>query len=763
LVQLKKSICILFLIFAAVCCAQKHTVSGYVYDSKTLETIIGASVFDQRSTYQNLSNAFGFYSIILENDSADLIFNYHGYTDVQVSVYTHNDTAINVYMNIPVVVGIQQITITGSKRNEQEKASGATMSQLRIDPKKLNSIPSFAGEADPLKVLQLMPGVQRGQEGTNGMYVRGGSVDQNLVLLDDAPVYNAGHLLGFFSVFNNDALKDVKMLKGGFDAEYGGRLSSVVDIRMDDGNMKEQEVQGSVGLLSSRITVQGPIKKDTISYMFGARRSYIDQISKALGFPIPYYFYDLNGKINYKINPKTRIYLSAYFGNDVLNINPNMKAQYGDVAGFGFNLINGTATLRLNKELSSKLFANYTLIHTQFGYDVAGAFLGNSILVRSTISDWGAKSDYTYYQSNAHTIKFGAAITEHDFTPNFVSTTGEITTYIKSEKSQSIFTTEYAAYVSDQYKVNEKLTVNVGMRLSGALVQATSYAGLEPRFSASYGLTKNLFLKASYSRMRQYMHLVSSATISLPTDLWYPVTRTVKPLVSDQYSTGFELAFPKIRSKLTIEGYYKKMHNLIEFKEGAQVLLNNNFEQELLTGSGEAYGSEFMFQRFAGKWSGWVAYTLSWSTRQFDGLNGGKTYFDQFDRRNNISIVMNYKLSQKWLFSAVWVYMTGARFTAQIGQYFMPNASLTSVDVLPIYTARNAVVMSPTHRLDISATRSSDQSKKFKYDIVLGVYNVYDRASPFLVQIAPSSNGSLMYQQPGLFGTVPYFSFNFKI
>ncbi len=752
----------MFLLFAALCCAQKHTVSGYVYDLKTHESIIGAGVFDQRSSSGNTSNAYGFYSVTLKKDSAELLFSYQGYESLTISVISKKDTAVNVYLN-PVVLKTEEIKIIRSKKNEAEKASGTTMSQLKIDPKKLNSLPSFAGEADPLKVLQLMPGVQRGQEGTNGMFIRGGTVDQNLILLDDAPVYNAGHLLGFFSVFNNDALKDVKLVKGGFDAEYGGRLSSVVDIRMDDGNMKEHQVQGSVGLLSSRITVQGPLKKDTISYMIGARRSYLDQLSKVVNFPVPYYFYDLNGKINYKVNSKTRIYLSAYFGNDILNIDKSMRDQYRDIAGFGFNLLNSTATLRVNRKHSSKLFANYSLIHTQFGYDVKGDFSGNSILVRSTISDWGLKADYTYYQSNAHTIKFGVFAVQHVFTPNFISTTGEITEFIKSRNPQPIYMTEYASYISDQYKVNEKLTLNFGLRLSGALVQATSYAGLEPRFSGSYSLTKNFFWKASYSRMRQYMHLVSSSTVSLPTDLWYPVTKAVKPLVSDQYATGFELALPKIRSKITTEAYYKNMSNLIEFKEGAQILLNDNFEKELLTGTGEAYGMEFMFQRFAGKWSGWVSYTLSWSTRHFDGLNGGKTYFAKFDRRHDLSIVLNYQPSAKWQFSAVWVYMTGARFTPQIGQYFMPNASLTNVDILPIYTARNAVTMSPTHRLDISATRSSDPNKKFKYDLVFGIYNVYNRTSPFLVEIARSTNGSLVYQQPGLFGIVPYFAFNFKI
>ena len=744
------------------CSAQKHTISGYVYDMRTRESIIGVSVAEVHSGSNLITNAYGFYSLTLSGDSAMLLYSFSGFETMVLPLRLIKDTVLSVFIS-PSVVKLEQIKITGSKRNEAEKATAATTSEIKIDPKNLTSIPSFAGEADPLKVLQLMPGVQRGQEGTNGMFIRGGTIDQNLILLDDAPVYNAGHLLGFFSVFNNDALKDVKLIKGGFDAEYGGRLSSVVDIRMDDGNMKNHQVEGSLGMLSTRLTVQGPIKKDTISYMFGARRSYIDQLSKWLGFPVPYYFYDLNGKINWKVNAKTRIYLSAYFGNDILNIDKSLRQQYGDVSGFGFNLLNSTATLRINREHNSKLFANYSLFHTQFGYDVNGSFLGNSILVRSTISDWAIKADYSYYHSSAHLFKFGFTAVQHLFIPNFISTAGEITEFIKSRNPPPIFMTEYALYVSDQYKVNAKLMLNFGARLSGALVQNTSYVGLEPRFSASYALKKNLYWKSSYSRMRQYMHLVSSSTVSLPTDLWYPVTNVVKPLVSDQFASGFELALPKIRSKVTVEGYFKEMRNLIEFKEGAQILLNDNFEKELLVGTGQAYGMEILFQRFAGKWSGWLAYTLSWSTRQFDGLNGNKSYYAKFDRRHDLSIVLNYNATKNWQFSAVWVYMTGARFTPQVGQYLMPNASLTSVDVLPIYTSRNAVTMSPTHRLDLCATWSSALGKKLHFDFVFGVYNVYNRASPFLVEIARSTNGSMVYQQPGLFGTVPYFSFNFKL
>jgi len=756
---LKKFIAILFLFLSIHVFAQSHVVKGYVIDSTNRESLIGVSVVDEQNNNGTATNSFGFYSLFVKGDSAFLSFSYVGYKTLQYVFKIRKDTSLNVVL-APAVTQIQEVKIRAVKTKANNEVS---IGQLNIDPKKLNIMPSFAGESDPLKVMQLMPGVKSGQEGTNGIYVRGGNADQNLILLDDAPVYNPGHLLGFFSVFNNDAIKDVKLVKGGFDAQYGGRLSSVVDIRTEDGNMQKHELEGGIGLLSSRVTLQGPIKKDTVSYLIAARRSYIDQLSKLANFPVPYYFYDLNGKINWKINPKTRLYASAYFGKDILSIKEDHNQDLGSLSGFGFNLQNSTATIRLNREHSSKLFANYAFITTGFGYDVSGKISSNSILVRSTIRDWGVKADYNYYHNNKHSVKFGAFVIAHVFRPNFISTSGEITEFIKSRKPIPIYMTEYAAYLSDQYKINNRWLLNYGFRTSGAIVQGTPYLALEPRTAITYFIKPGFSVKASYTKMRQYMHLVSSSTVSLPTDLWYPVTHNVKPLYSDQFTIGSEWVNSKYTYRVVLEGYYKKMHNVIQYKEGAEILLNDNFEQEILFGEAEAYGAEVFVQKTKGKFNGWVGYTLSWSLYYFDELNGGKPFYSKFDRRHDLSIVMNYTPSEKWNFSAVWVYMTGARFTAQIGQYIIPNSSLTDVNLIPIYTDRNAVTMSPTHRLDVSATYFSPKEKKFKYELVLGVYNLYNRASPFIVEVGRSTNGSLTYQQPGLFGITPYFAFNFKI
>ena len=595
--------CLLFILLlfnSAFVFAQNHVVKGYVIDSATRESLIGVSIVEDKYGNGTSSNAFGFYSILIKGDSALLSYSYVGYKSHDIVFKCVKDTSVNIVLS-PLVVQIQEVKI---KVNKVKASEEVVVGQLNIDPKKLNVMPSFAGETDPLKVMQLMPGVKSGQEGTNGIYVRGGNADQNLILLDDAPVYNPGHLLGFFSVFNNDAIKDVKLVKGGFDAQYGGRLSSVVDIRTEDGNMQKTEIEGGVGLLSSRITVQGPIKKDTVSYLIAARRSYIDQLSKLANFPVPYYFYDLNGKVNYKINAKTRLYASAYFGKDILNIKEDNNQDLGSLSGFGFNLQNSTATIRLNREHSSKLFANYSVITTGFGYDVSGTLTGNSILVRSTIRDWGFKTDFNYYLNNKHSLKFGTFAIAHVFTPNFISTSGQITEFIKSRKPIPIYMTEYAAYVSDQFKVNKRWLLNSGLRTSGAIVQGTPYLALEPRLAVSYSINSNLSLKASYTKMRQYMHLVSSSTVSLPTDLWYPVTHNVKPLYSDQYTLGSEWRNSKSTFKIVLEGYYKKMQNVIQYKEGAEILLNDNFEQEILFGKAEAYGTELFLQKNAGKFSG---------------------------------------------------------------------------------------------------------------------------------------------------------------
>ncbi|HEX8549386.1 MAG TPA: TonB-dependent receptor plug domain-containing protein, partial [Cytophagaceae bacterium] len=623
-------------------------------------------------------------------------------------------------------------------------------------------LPAIGGEVDVVKVLQLMPGVQKGNEGGSGMFVRGGTSDQNLILLDEATVYNPGHLFGFFSIFNNDALKDVQIIKGGFPASYGGRLSSVLDIKTNEGNNQGFKVDGGIGMLSSRATLQGPIIKDRMSFILSARRTYLDKVLKVFKYNLPYYFYDLNAKINYKLSDKNTIFFSTYFGKDVLNLSSDTsKAE--DLFGFGFKLGNYTNTVRWNHTYNKKLFSNVSIIHTNFSYNISGKFTDNAFYVKSKIDDLGVKGDWEYYLNAKNQIRFGASFIHHNFRPNIVNSSGELTSSITSRDGARLALEESGIYLGNDQEVSPRIKLNYGLRFSSALAKSKVYSGLEPRVAIRYTIDERSSIKASYSRMKQYMHLVSSSSISLPTDLWYPVTESIKPQVSDQVSLGYFLGITEWATNVSVEAYYKKMNNLIEYKEGAKLMLNDNFDRELLNGKGNSYGLEFLINKSPqGKFSGWASYTISWATRQFDELNKGEKFFAKFDRRHNLSLVGLYKINDYLSFSAVWVFASGSRFTPVVGQYAIPNASLTDVDVMPIYASRNSVKMSPSHRLDLNLIVQQKKERRFKSEWHIGCYNLYNQTSPYKIEVVKEDNGALKYQQKGLFGFLPSLAYNFK-
>jgi hypothetical protein len=613
-----------------------------------------------------------------------------------------------------------------------------------------------------IKVIQLMPGVQKGGEGGTGLYVRGGDVDQNLVLLDEAPVYNIGHLFGFFSVFNQDAIKDMTLYKGAFPSQYGGRLSSILDIRMNDGNVNEFHAKGGIGLLSSRLMVEGPIIKDRGSFMIAGRRTYIDQVFKWMGSLLPYYFYDLNAKFNYKINDKNRLYVTSYIGDDLLSFDQSDVGEDSPF-NFGFSLGNITGTARWNRIVNNKMFVNYSLIYTNFDYNINGRFEDNSLRISSAINDYGFKVDYSLFKNNNHSFKYGGMAIFHQFRPNIVNTIGEVSEFLESDKGEALGTLESGVYFQHTYKKDSSnWELTNGIRFSAANVKNKSYEGLEPRLSVKYAIDSNSNLKLSYSLMRQYMHLVSSSTVALPTDLWYPVTSSVKPQTSHQVAAGYSYFVNKLKTHVSLETYYKYMYNLTEYIEGANLLLNDDFESELLQGNGDSYGIEFLVKRDQGRLNGWIGYTMSWTKRYFEALNGGDPYWAKYDRRHNISVVQNLKISKHWNFGAVWVYSTGSRFTPQTGLYAMPNASLTGIDWIPVYTKRNAVIMSSSHRFDINIVWKSKQTKNFKGEWHFGAYNVYNRASPWRIEVTPDENGGYKYIQPGLFGFIPSVAYNFE-
>jgi len=763
---------LVFLLGILPCWAQQTVISGRILDQESGENLVFASVQVKEINLGTTTNEYGFFSLTVNDadfagEEIEVLVSYVGYATQSVMVKKGSSKPLKVGL-ADQINKLKTVEVKATRSKQTEELNSTQMSTIHVPMEQIAYIPSLGGETDILKVMQLMPGVSRGTEGTTGMFVRGGDADQNLVLLDEAPVYNVGHLFGFFSVFNSDAIKDMTMIKGGFPAHYGGRLSSILDIRMKDGHHNKFHGSGGVGLLSSKLTLEGPIVKEKASFLVSARRTYIDQVVSAVGSELPYYFYDLNAKLNVSISDKDRIYYSGYIGKDVLKFSDTEQSEDGSEGAldfrFGFDLGNITNTLRWNHVYSSRLFSNVSLINTNFDYNINGKFDSNNLLIKSKIQDYTGKVDYQYYASPQNTIKFGATLTQHVFRPNVISTSGEISEFLESGDGGKIDFQETAVYFnSDRELIGSLLKVNFGGRFSASKVESKFYTGIEPRLSLRYSLTEFAAVKASYSRMKQYLHRVSSSTVALPTDLWYPVTDNVKPQSADQVAVGFHYLFPKLKTALTIEGYYKWMDNLIEYREGANLILNNNFEDELVQGKGDSYGMEFLLKRDEGRFIGWIGYTLSWATRDFEELNGGKTFFAKYDRRHDLSIVGTYKISKRLTFAATWVYATGSRFTARTGQYLVPNPALTGIQVIPIYTERNAVAMSASHRLDLNFVVKSKEARKFRSEWHFGGYNIYNRATPYRINITPIENGiGYKYEQPGLFGFIPSIAYNFK-
>ena len=752
----------LFFIPCSAFAQDMFTISGSISDSANGEMLIGASVFAKNTTKGAAANVYGFYSLTLPQGEYTIAYSYSGYRQKLVTISLTQDVKMDVKLSSTSIV-TQEVVIKADRNQEQVQSTQTSAISIPVD--KIRTIPTIGGETDIIKVVQLMPGIKRGGEGQNAMFVRGGSGDDNLILLDEATVYNVSHLFGFFSVFNNDALKDMTVYKGGFPAQYGGRLSSVMDIRMKDGDQQNYHVVGGIGLLSSHLTVEGPIVKNKSSFLVSGRRSYIDKVFKlAYGGEnvLPYYFYDANLKLNYTLSDNDRIFFSSYVGDDVLNAKAQSDSSFFDG---GFKLGNFTTTARWNHTYNPRLFSNVSLIHTRFRYDVEAHVPGNSFLTKSRISDYGVKDDYSFYVNPDNTIRYGFSYTMHIFRPNVVSTSGEISDFLRSREGNRVFTNEFGLYYNQELHIDSNLRINYGMRLTGLGTKDVFYFSPEPRFSATWNFQRTQSFKFSYARMTQYLHLVSSSSIALPTDLWYPVTKNVKPLYSDQVAIAYNLNVEKIQTLVTVEAYYKWMKNLIEYREGAVLVLNDNYESELVEGKGYAYGFEFFAQRTEGKLTGWVGYTISWSVRQFDELNHGKPFFAKFDRRHDISVVGSWEITKRFSVAAVWVFSTGQRFTPVTGNFLMPDASLSHVNVLPNYSDKNAIQLPSAHRLDINFVFKSRLDRKWMKwtgEWQIGAYNLYNRAQPYKIQVADDGNGGFKYQAVGLFGFIPSIAYNFK-
>lgn len=763
---------------------QKFTLSGYIKDSLTGESIIGATISVNGQTRGVSSNQYGFYSLTLEEGSYILTISHVSYASLVIDRILDRDLELNLLL-LPKTVTNNEVVIYSKKRDGNVR--NAQMGRVDLSIERIKNIPAFMGEVDILKAIQLLPGVRNAGEGNAGFYVRGGGPDQNLIMLDDAVVYNTGHLFGFFSIFNSDAIKNTSLIKGGMPAQYGGRLSSVLDITMKDGNMNKLQVDGGVGLIASRFSIQGPIKKDKASFIVSARRTYIDILTKpfikksSAFYGSGYYFYDLNAKVNYRFSEKDRIYLSGYFGRDVFNFN-NAKRSFNSNIPWG----NSTATLRWNHVFNKRLFANTTAVYNDYNFSFSAAQNDFEVKLKSGIRDANLKMDFDYYPAPQHKLKFGGMYTYHRFTPNVVSGRSDSIIFTPNNEGNK-FANELAFYIQDDWEIGNKIKLNYGLRFSrfiqvgpytkfardadgnkldstvyGKFEPVRAYGGWEPRVTLRYELTESSSLKAALTRNFQYIHLVSNSGNTLPTDLWVPSTYLVQPQISWQYAAGYFRNFKENTYETSVEIYYKDMRNQVEYKEGYTPGLADP-EDEFVFGKGWSYGAEFFVNKARGRFTGWVGYTLSWTWRQFKDLNNGNRYPTRFDRRHDLSVVGNYEINQKWKIGGVFVYGTGNATTFP-ESFFIIDGVLTQE-----YSQLNQYRLGAYHRMDLAATYTPIPKKKRKWQShwVFSIYNVYSRYNPYFIyfdQTGSPYDGTLKVEarQVSLFPILPTVTWNFK-
>ncbi len=749
------SLLLLLLYLGSIAQVKKMTISGYVKEKGSGELLIGVNIYLQGTQTGTVSNTYGFYSLTIPVQEAILIYSYVGYEPYKVNINFNSDTAINIILNPNV--SLSEVTIYGEKDRIADKAE---MSVVSVPVKQIRDIPALLGEKDVFKVLQLMPGIRSGSEASSGLYVRGGGPDQNLIILDDATVYNAMHLFGFFSVFNGDAIKSVQLYKGGFPARYGGRLSSVIELNMKDGNKQKYGGEGSIGILSSRLLLEGPILKNKASFIISGRRTYADALMRPFmsleDGTGGYYFYDLNAKLNYEISDKDKIYLSGYFGRDKFYVKVE-EDQYKD--NYKLFWENATSTLRWNHQFTNKLFNNTSLIYSnyQFVVDIEEEYDGDyfHLKYKSGIRDFALKNDLSWMPNPNHYIRTGIALTNHLFTPSAVVV--EANAQTAEANVQELNSLETALYFEDEWRMHPRFKVNIGLRLSNFNYKEKSYFGLEPRLLMSYMFTDMFSIKASYAEMNQYIHLLTSTGIGLPTDLWVPATDRIGPQHSRQLALGLAHDFDNPSFTISLEGYYKQMQNIISYKEGSSFLMiedpdqNQEFHYEdaVTVGDGYSYGLEFLIQRKYGKLTGWIGYTLSYTKYQFDELNNGKEFFPRHDRRHDVSVVSIYKLTKNVTLSATWVYGTGDAITLAQSSYtaYTHNPIVSSDNTqyeykyfnyrnASFYGDKNSFRMAAYHRFDIGAQFSKDLKWGGRRTIEVSLYNAYNRYNPFFYYTA---------------------------
>lgn len=757
----------------------RHSISGFVYEKGSRETLPSVNVYLPDQRLGTTTNNYGFYSITLPAGNYQVVYSMVGFNVQAFEITLDKDIKLDVFL-------ISSIELTGVEIvGERVPSIGETplMSMIELPVRQIQKIPSLMGEKDVLKVIQLMPGVKRGTEGTSGFYVRGGGADQNLIILDDATVYNAYHLFGFFSLFNGDAIKSVQLTKGGFPARYGGRLSSVLEMTMKDGNQERFTGEAGIGLISSRLMLEGPIVKDKSSFVISGRRTYFDILARPFMSSderAGYYFYDLNAKVNYTIDPKNRIYLSAYTGRDKFSF------RYGDdyyKENAGMYWQNATATMRWNHLFNNRLFANASFIYSQYRLNIyVKEEYGSQkyeLSYGSGIRDISLKYDLYYSLHPSHTIRGGIITTFHHFTPSAIVLRDD---YMKQfeRKVKAIDVVESGLYIEDDMRLGSRIRANAGMRLSHFVHKNISFLKPEPRMSISYLLPKQIVMKASYAAMNQYVHLLSSTGIGLPTDLWVPSVRNVPPQTSRQAALGVVKDLKEKNLEVSLEGYYKKSDNTLGYREGASFLLIDdptgaeevNWESNVTSGQGWAYGAELLIQRKTGRLTGWIGYTLSWAELQFDEVNFGQKYFARFDRRHDISLVAVYEISDRVVFSGTWVYGTGNAMTLPVGEYQAYPHSLWQYSHMiwlgsaywgdvNDYEGINGFRMAPYHRLDLGF-QFIKHHKKTTRTWEVSVYNAYNRQNPFFYYIGYDKSHNKVLMQVSIFPIIPSVSYSIK-
>ncbi|MGZ8558094.1 MAG: TonB-dependent receptor [Chitinophagaceae bacterium] len=763
--------CFLLLAGLNTSAQQKFTISGTVISKAKGETIIGATI-KVGSSY-TVSNDYGFYSITVDKGVYTIETTSAGLQTMAQETTVDKDIVLNISL-ADFIKDLDEVTVNASSRSRS--LSSPQMGVEKLSTKDIKYIPVLLGERDMLKVVQLLPGVKSAGDGNSGFFVRGGAADQNLILLDEAPVYNASHLLGFFSTFNSDAIKDMTMYKAGMPAQYGGRLSSVLDIKMNEGNNQEYNVSGGIGLISTKLNVEGPIQKNKSSFLVTGRRTYVDAFLKLSKDSTinsnNLSFYDFNAKANYIVGKKDRIFLSGYFGRDQLGVGNTFGLAWG----------NGTGTIRWNHIFGPKFFSNTSLIYSNYNYKISIRSGATDFDIFSQIRDWNLKNEMQYYINSRNNLRFGVNAIFHTIRPGEITATSASS--VNSSKLQRRFSLENAAFATNTWKATDKVNITYGVRLTafsilgkgdfyaidpdGVITETYSYdkgeivktyLNAEPRLAVSYQFNPLSSMKASYTRNVQNLHLISNSTTSSPTDKWLASTNIIKPEISDQYSLGYYKNLYNNQFEISTEVYYKTMQNQVDYKDGADVFINSDaIETQLLFGKGRAYGMEWLIKKKAGKFSGWISYTLSKTERKITGISNNNWYNAKQDRTHDIAVVGIYQLNKKWNLSANWIYYTGSAVTFPAGKYKIDNQAVY------YYTERNAYRMPAYHRLDIGATWLLKQKKKFSSELTISLYNAYGRENAYTIEFRDNKDDPDKTEavQTALFKYIPSVSYNFK-